>query len=368
MSEKDFKQVFVAATRQNDGKTMVSLGLFNAICKRFNKVSYMKPVGQQYIVVDDKKVDKDAVLFHSVYNLQDEFHDISPIAVPKGFTQNYIDTPNKEKYHNQLLHSYDNLTKNKDFLLIEGTGHAGVGSVFDLSNASVAKKFGTKVIIVSLGGIGRSIDEILLNKAVFDLHGVEIMGVIINKIGQDKFDKVSDYVKRGLEYHGIPVLGCIPFVNSLTKPSVGTVFEKIGGELLSTKTGFTNRVDQCMIGDMIPHDALTSLKVGTLLIVPANREGLIMAALCGNLLDSEVVYYISGIIFTGGKMPHERILNLIKRAHIPLLLVEEDSFTIATKITNMLIKVTEKDSEKISKIQNLVEDYVDVDRICEESC
>ncbi|NBV84081.1 hypothetical protein EBR57_08180, partial [bacterium] len=54
------KKVFVAATRQNDGKTMVSLGLFNAFQKRFKDVAYMKPVGQQYRVVDGKKIDKDA--------------------------------------------------------------------------------------------------------------------------------------------------------------------------------------------------------------------------------------------------------------------------------------------------------------------
>jgi BioD-like phosphotransacetylase family protein len=153
----------------------------------------------------------------------------------------------------------------------------------------------------------------------------------------------------------------------LTKPSVETIFKKLGGELLSAKTGFNNRVERCMIGDMIPQDVLTSLEPGTLLIIPANREGLIMAALCGNLIDSEVVYYLSGIVFTGNTEPHEKILNLIKRTHIPLLSVKEDSFTIATIITNMLVKVSEKDSEKITKIQNLVEEYVDVDRICEEA-
>ena len=83
---KILKSLFIAATRQNDGKTMTSLGLFNAICKRFSKVSYMKPVGQQYYVVDEKKVDKDALLFKNVYELNDDYSDMSPIAVPKGFS------------------------------------------------------------------------------------------------------------------------------------------------------------------------------------------------------------------------------------------------------------------------------------------
>ena len=75
---------------------------------------------------------------------------------------------------------------------------------------------------------------------------------------------------------------------------------------------------------MLPHDALDAFSVNTLLIVPANREGLVMTALCGNMLGSEVIYYVSGIVFTGGIKPHPKILNLIKRTQIPLLLVEDD--------------------------------------------
>ncbi len=74
------KKVFIAATRQNDGKTMTSLGLFNAIKKRFPKCGYMKPVGQQYLVIDDKKVDKDAVLFQKCYQLEDLKPDVKQLC------------------------------------------------------------------------------------------------------------------------------------------------------------------------------------------------------------------------------------------------------------------------------------------------
>ncbi len=74
----------------------------------------------------------------------------------------------------------------KDFVLCEGSGHAGVGSVFDLSNAQVAKILGAKVIIVTQGGIGKPIDEVSLNQALFEKEGVEIIGVILNKVLGDK--------------------------------------------------------------------------------------------------------------------------------------------------------------------------------------
>ena len=65
------KQIFIAATRQNDGKTMVSLGLFNEFNSKFNRVGYMKPVGQQYQLINGEMIDKDALLFQKVYQLKD---------------------------------------------------------------------------------------------------------------------------------------------------------------------------------------------------------------------------------------------------------------------------------------------------------
>tara|TARA_A100001015_G_scaffold167559_1_gene186282 strand:- start:6037 stop:7158 length:1122 start_codon:yes stop_codon:yes gene_type:complete len=365
LMKKDIKQIYVAATRQNDGKTMASVGLFYSMTKRFEKVAYMKPVGQQYQIIDDKKVDKDAILFQRVYDLKDSYEDMSPIAVPKGFTTSYLDNPENDVLRKTLTESHSHLLQENDFLLIEGTGHAGVGSVFDLSNADVAKLFNSKVILVSLGGIGKSIDEIILNKSVFDKLGVEILGVIINKVQQEKYDKISTYVKKSLDRHNLKLLGCIPFVNTLNFPTVESVFNKIGGELLSDKLGQQSIIEKCVIGDSVPHDVLSSLTPNSLFIVPSTREGLIMAALCGNMLDSEIVYYISAIVLTGGKMPHERVLNIIKRAHIPLILVKEDSFTIATKINNMIFKIGHKESDKIEKIQSIFEKYVDVDFIYE---
>ena len=57
-------------------------------------------------------------------------------------------------------------------------------------------------------------------------------------------------------------------------------------------------------------------------------------------------------------------MNLIKHSNIPMMIVNEDSFSVATKINRMLFKIHAEESQKIAKIQSLIEDYVDVDRIC----
>lgn len=171
------KNIFIAATRQNDGKTVISIGLFLVLKKYTEKIGFIKPVGQKYVVIDGKKVDKDAVLLKRICNLDDDLEDMNPIAVEEGFTRNYLDNPNKEELVDKILKGYQRISKDKEIVLIEGTGHAGVGSIFDLNNAEVAKILNAPVIIISIGGIGRPADEISLNVSLFKEKGVDVKGV-----------------------------------------------------------------------------------------------------------------------------------------------------------------------------------------------
>ncbi|MEK7299007.1 MAG: AAA family ATPase [Candidatus Margulisiibacteriota bacterium] len=359
------KQLFVAATRQNDGKTMVSLGLFNEFRKRFKKTAYMKPVGQQYLLVDGKKIDKDAVLIYKTYRLKDAISDMSPIAIPRGFTEEFIHSgTNPQVLQDQMMAAQARLIRNKQFVLYEGTGHAGVGSVFNLSNATVARVLGTKVVLVALGGIGSFIDEIMLNKAQFDLMGVEVIGVIMNKVRPDKYDKVKSLVEIALAEKGIRLLGAIPMEQSLSWPPVRELVDEVDATLLGGESGLSNLVQKFIIGDQIPHDAIDHFSKNTLLIVPGNREEVILTALLGHTMDPNRADTVSAIIFTNGIRPHRKILNLLKRAEIPLLLVEEDSFSVASKINHMILKMRAEDAEKIATAQHLIEKYVDVDVLC----
>ena len=55
-------RVFIAATRQNDGKTTVSLGLIAALQQRYPRVGYIKPVGQRFVEIAEQKIDEDILL------------------------------------------------------------------------------------------------------------------------------------------------------------------------------------------------------------------------------------------------------------------------------------------------------------------
>src|SRR5581483_9306835 len=131
-------------------------------------------------------------------------------AVEPDFTRKYLQSSASDALGKRIQKAFDRVAWEKDFVLCEGSGHAGVGSVFDLSNAQVAKLLGAKVIIVSQGGIGKPIDEVSLNQALFEKEDVEIIGVILNRVLGDKIDYVSDFARRGLKRKGLELLGVLP--------------------------------------------------------------------------------------------------------------------------------------------------------------
>lgn len=359
------KKVYIAATRQNDGKTIVSLGLFSAFKERFQKVGYIKPVGQQYREIKEHKIDKDAILMHDAYNLPDDYENMSPVAVPKSFTENYILHGDKTVLQKLILKAFNKVSKDKEFVLIEGTGHAGVGAIFDLCNAEVAKLLDAKVILVSCGGIGRPIDEVILNKAKFDEMGVEVLGVITNKIYSEKYEKINDLVRKGFKRKGLEVFGVIPYQDVLSSPSLAQLLEETHGKLICGEKGLNNTVNKIAIGAMTAHEALDYLEEGTLLITPGTREDIILAALSGRISEAANVFCVSGIVLTGKTIPHKTILELVKKTDIPIIVVEEDTFTVASYIHDLIVKVRATDTEKIKATEKLIKQYVDIDRILE---
>src|SRR5208337_844860 len=230
-------RVFIAATRQNDGKTTASLGLIAALREHFPRIGYIKPVGQRFVEIEEQKIDEDTVLMDAVYQLNCPLVDMSPIAVEPAFTRKYLESANNEALVKKIADSFDRVSWEKDFVLCEGSGHAGVGSVFDLSNAQVAKILGAKVIIVTQGGIGKPIDEVCLNQALFEKEGVEVIGVILNKVLGEKVDYISDFARRGLKRKGLDLLGVLPYEQILSHPSVDLIREELHAELLNEPPG-----------------------------------------------------------------------------------------------------------------------------------
>lgn len=361
------RRIFVAATRQNDGKTTTSLGLFGALNSLGHNVSYIKPVAQRIVEAENGvQVDEDTFLLNSIYDVRIPLEAMSPVAVDSAFTRRYIDAPEKLSPHiaDTICRAFDRAAYEKDIIIVEGSGHAGVGSVFNASNADNAKMLNSNVIIVTSGGIGNPVDEIALNKALFDSRGVKCIGAILNKVIPEKMNDIRRYVSRALDRLGIPLLGLLPLENSLSSPNLAQIVHEIGGTwLFPLVRGRSQRAENIIVGAMSAQRLLDYTKSNTLIITPGDREDLLFAIIAA--AGTSEISKITGLILTNGQMPSSRILSMLQQVKIPVVSTERECFETTRRINRMIVKTQPGDVDKVSTIENLIRKHIDLDRILE---
>lgn len=356
------KNLFITATRPNEGKTAVTIGLTHALCKRNFNVGFIKPVGQADLEAGKTRIDEDTLLVERACRVHCNIEDMSPVTLNPGFSEAMLTKVSRDASLDKVKKAYHRVADGKDYVVIEGTGNASNGAVFGLSNAHIAKVLGGKIVLVASGGIGQPIDEILLNKRYFDHEGVEVVGAVINKVFDKEWDRVHSILKGILEENGIRFLGGIPYKPELYQATMMQVLESLRGDLINGDRGLNNRVGRVLVGAMTPHNAMEHFNGHILLVTPGDRDDLILSAIASSVIHAKE-FSLSGIILTGDIYPKKTIMEIIKRTEILTVVVKQDSFTAATKLSQLVVKISPWDREKIDTIVETVQKHLDVDQI-----
>lgn len=359
------RQVYLAATGQNRGKTTVSLGVLDGFRRRGLSTGFCKPVGQRTVIEDGVPADEDAVLMKSIFDLHEPYSRMSPVHIPRGFTQAHIDGKVVEDLGARIRSAHASFAADREMLLIEGTGHAGVGAVINLSNADVAAMLGAPAVIVSEGGVGRPIDEIVLNKALFERSGVRVAGAIVNKVDTLAKPDLGRTLERGLARHGIPLLGVLPYRPILSNPTLAMVLEGVGGEAIHPGPDLDLVIGGVSIGAMEPEHMLQRIGPSALVIVPGDREDLIAAIIHAHRVKAPAGGDALGLVLTGGYRPRATVLEAIRYADLFATIVDEDTYAVASGVHDLLVKTHASDVGKIAEIKALVWEYLFIDRILE---
>ncbi len=354
------RPIYVAGTLQDSGKTSISLGLMQALIDRGYSPGYMKPVGQRYIKYFGQSIDEDAYLFNRVFRLPDRMKVMSPVAIKRTFTRDFIRNPRVEELERAIVRCAERLQKKHDALVIEGTGHAGVGSCFGLSNARVAQLLGADVIIVGGGGIGKPIDEINLNLALFQQRGVPVIGAVLNKVIPRKINEIRDIVGRGLPLIGTELLGAIPYVSTLTHYTVEQVAEEFGYDVIAGGKNLGNVIEKTLVLAMKPKHSAKYIQKNTLVLTPADRTENIRTAI--TTLKS-FAQTNGGLILTVASRVDNEARAMVQGTDIPVLATKDDTFSASSNLVHLEFKIRKSDTAKIGQLRKLFGEHIDIDRI-----
>ena len=362
------KAFFVAATGQHVGKTTTCLGLVSGLKKRHKNVGFFKPIGQEHVETETGvHVDKDVVLFKEHFNLSDDYATMSPVLFPRGFTRKYLDGKiNEEELALNIQSSYDSIAKKNDAIVVEGTGHVGVGSIVNFSNARVATQLDIHLILIASGGLGSCFDALAVNKALCDAYGVRVAGVILNRVHDDKREMVLSYMEKALKSWDIPILGCIPFDPFLSNPSMQDYETLFSATLLSGEEHHMRHFRHMRLVATSLKNYRELILPNQLIITPANREDIILATLTKHWdvkIAKPAEDLFVGMILTGSAPPRQTIVEALKKANIPMLYAPVSSYRAMEMITSYTVKIRKEDKEKINEAIALVESHIDFDTL-----
>ena len=233
-----------------------------------------------------------------------------------------------------------------------------------------AALLGAPAIIVSEGGVGRPIDEIVLNASHFASHGVRVAGAIVNKVDLDAQPGIVQTLERGLAIHDIPLLGVLPYRPILSNPTLAMILEGVHGETVHPGPDLDRVIGGVKIGAMEPAHMLERIQPDTLVIVPGDREDVILtlttAHLTGGLeADGGPRGAALGLVLTGGYRPRQAVLDAIRRANLFASIVPDDTYVVASEVHDLLVKTHSADAGKIEMIKALVWEHLQIDRVLE---
>ncbi len=353
--------LYITDTAPGGGKTVVTLGLISELGSSFDSVGFIKPVGLARVRAGHDGIDIDAMLVDKVCQTRANIKDMSPVNLtPEAWPQ--VSSEEADRMLGKIRGSFEAVSSGRDVTVIEGTGQAAFGNLFGLSNARVARELGARVLLTSAFSdlAKNAFDMVELNRGYFESKGVSVLGAIVNRVPSDALESYSDYARDRFAAMGLELFGIVPEDPGLKTFHFLQVSEVLDGEMIAGEGKAERMIGTVRVGAMVPHRALQYFQSDCLVITPGDREDVIVAVCAASGQDSGGP---CGLVLTGGIRPHERILALLKGAGLPVFLAREDSYTVASKIHDIELRIQPNDGEKIARVQSLVSGHVEVDRI-----
>ena len=356
------KKIFIAATGQNCGKTTTSIGLVHLALRKYGRVGFIKPLGPKPATFHSRTVDKDAALIAQVFGLEHELRWMSPVVVHPDTTRRVVDGElSPMVLQEQILRAYAELEKRCDFIIIEGSGHPGVGSVMKISNARIARMLNAPVMMVTGGGLGNVVDKICMGLALFEKEGVEVRAVLANKLLPEKRERTLDYLTRALAEEQMRVIGGFDYYPVLANPTLRRVSRLLGLPLQGNRREVGRIIHHVQIGAASTQRVTELICEPSLLIVTSSRDELLVTL--ANLY--KIPAYRSRIVglVIPGIAPVSTITQMIlDRSNIPYMRTRESTTAELYRIiTEDVSKITAADTEKLDLIRSLAETHIDFD-------
>lgn len=353
-----FRSLYIVSKAQNAGSMLVALGLTELLKRRFSNVAFFRP-----IIPDASTPDSDVTTVLSHFELDQAYESAVGVTVPE--VEQRIADGKLTALITELLQHFSMLQSKYDFVLCDGLADEGLNRLIDFDiNVEIAKNFTAPIVgVFPAKGEreGQVCEAIRLWNFAIEKQGASLFLLIANRCDAALFE-----AHRNLDSvcHAVnsPV-ALFPDVRTLDKPDVAQMAADIGAKvLLATAEGMQRTIFNTRVAAMRLENFLSRIEEGDLIITPADRSDILIAALLAN--DAADFPGVSAIVLTGGFEPSESVIRLVrglKTVPIPILQIEHDTVTTALRVASLSARL--ESEKKIATALGVFHTNVDGDKL-----
>ena len=371
---------FIAPTTSGTGLTSVCLGLVRALDRLGVRVAFCKPIAQ--VFGKDVGPERSTHLIRETVGLQ--------AATPLGLTyaQQQMALGHEDQLMEEIISIYQQSAQDADVIVVEGLVPLVNEDYIARLNSVIAKTLNSDIILVAAKNQYSSAqlnDRIKMTASLFGgLTNPKLLGCILNKVGAPPLDhqqvqardeeeniEVREYtledVKRKLPVFDNPSFRCLGIIHwnpALVAPRTYDITNHLNAKVISEGNYRERRVNSITLAARTVPNMLHTMKAGTLLVTPGDREDIFVAASLSVLNGVP----LAGILFTGDLLPDNRVFELCQSAintGLPIMLTSTNTFVTAQLLNEMSTEVPADDVTRMEAVMDAVAQSLETEWLAE---
>lgn len=377
------KTYFISATGSGTGLTSVSLGVLRSLEQHGVKVAFCKPIAQQFGEV--KEPERSIELVKATMGLT------PPKPISLGYAQQKLALGQTDRLMEDVISLAHSADESAEILIVEGLIPDGAESYIAELNTNMAKALDADIILVSAKNKDSSAqlnERIKMTASLFGgISHPKVIGCILNKVGAPapksqqviaQEDPEQDTPTSSSNAQDIsatlPIfqnehfrcLGAVNWNPLLVAPRMSDVAKHLGATVLNNGDIDERRVQSITVCARTMPNMLHTLKAGTLVVTPGDRDDILIAT-CMAALNGVP---LAGIMLTGSLLPITPVMELCQSAlatGLPIVTSDHNTFYTAQLLNNMSTEVPSSDVNRMENVMDAVANAIDADWLAERA-
>ena len=170
--------IFLCSLTERVGKSILSIGIMQKLQNEGKKVAYFKPVGISKSAFTQKADPDVGFILNTIFTTSKPYDIISPVSMPDCYYVDLIDASKRDESLAKIKSAYEDLSKEMDYIIIEGSPSIRKFIRVGLDDLSIAQALGIgELIYIEKESSDKCIDNLFFTKKYFDFRKVDFKGI-----------------------------------------------------------------------------------------------------------------------------------------------------------------------------------------------